>query len=160
MRGRRVARTSFKGQGRGSPVNSFSGNRRSGNPIGLPPTPSRGSISGYQVISRPELVAHYQTISLATPKLLNFSSSFSVPGSINKIAVQCVINSRAGVSSVCAENFSQTPSEQRPTLMDGEVQEIRTLNGELVTVLGTATIELTLGKLSYCHQFVVIPHFD
>ena len=42
----------------------------------------------------------------------------------------------------------------------GEVQEIKTVSGELVTVLGTAIIELTLGKLSYCRQFVVIPHFD
>ena len=132
---------------------------KSRNLIGSSSTLPTGRISGYQVVSRPEPVAYYQTMSLATPESLNFASSFTVPGSISKIAVECLIDSSAGVSAICAEKFYQIPSEQRPTLIEGEVQEIKTVSGELVTVLGTAIIELTLGKLSYCHQFVVIPHF-
>ena len=101
------------------------------------------------MVACPEPVAHYQTISLATPESPNFASSFTVPGSISKIVVECLIDSDAGVSMICAEKFYQIPSEQRPTLIEGEVQEINTVSGELVTVLGTAIIELTLGKLSY-----------
>ena len=79
------------------------------------------------MVSRPEPVAHYQTISLATPESLNFASSFTGPGSISKIAVECLIDSGAGVSAICAEKFYQIPSEKCPTLIQGEVEEIKTL---------------------------------
>ena len=155
VQGRGMAPTSFNGQGRGFPVNSFPENRgngyqfqpgavrRSGNPIGSSSIPPRGRISGYQVISCPEPVAHYQTISLATPESLNFASSSTIPCSISKIAVECLIDRGAGACTIYAEKFYQIPSEQRPTLIEGEVQEIKTVSGELVTVLGTAIIELT-----------------